>query len=66
MYQTVGHEMIDSVAEALGLPLYRRALQGSSVSTGKYYEPQTGDEVEDLYELLAEVKVSARDPYASE
>lgn len=57
MYQTVGHEVIEGVAKALELPLYRKALQGTSLSTGKYYEPQSGDEVEDLYDLIKEVKV---------
>ncbi|XP_067943459.1 uncharacterized protein [Watersipora subatra] len=57
MYQTVGHEMIGAVAEALELPLYRRALKGTSLSVGKSYDgPEAGDEVEDLYELLKEVK----------
>lgn len=57
MYQCVGHEMIEAIAEALGLPLYRRTLQGTSLNTEMYYEPKDGDEVEDLYELIKEVKV---------
>ena len=59
MYQTVGHELINAVAEALSLPLHRRQLQGKSLNTGAdYAEPTQGDEVEDLYELVKEVKVS--------
>ena len=59
MYQTVGHELINAVAEALSLPLHRRQLQGKSLNTeADYAEPTQGDEVEDLYELVKEVKVS--------
>ena len=59
MYQTAGHEMIEAVAEALSLPLHRRALQGTSLNVAENYAgPKAGDEVEDLYELLREVKVS--------
>lgn len=58
MYQTAGHEMIEAVAKALDLPLHRRALQGTSLNVEENYAgPQAGDEVEDLYELLKEVKV---------
>jgi len=38
------------------LPLYRRETKGYSVQRGKSYEPTDNDEVEDLYNLLAEVK----------
>lgn len=59
MYQTVGHELIDAVAKAMCLPLHRRKLQGKSMNTGAdYAEPTLGDEVEDLYELVKEVKVA--------
>lgn len=57
MYQSVGSEMIDAVAQALELPLHKRVIEGKSVSTGKYYVPQAGDEVEDLFELIKDVKV---------
>ncbi|KAL4237770.1 diphthine--ammonia ligase [Mactra antiquata] len=56
MYQSVGHHIIDLYAEALDLPLYRREITGTSLSTDKYYMPTCKDEVEDLYELLKEVK----------
>ena len=56
MFQTVGHDIIPLYAEALSLPLYRRAIQGSSTSVGPEYSPQEGDEVEDLYQLLKQVK----------
>lgn len=62
MYQTVGHQAIELYAEALGLPLYRRTIQGSSLNTGKNYSKTDGDEVEDLYELLRLVKVGLSNP----
>ena len=58
MYQSVGHLAIDLYAEAIGLPLYRREIQGSSVETGVDYTQNKDDEVEDLYELLKTVKVN--------
>ncbi|XP_006500082.1 diphthine--ammonia ligase isoform X1 [Mus musculus] len=60
MYQTVGHHAIDLYAEAMALPLYRRAIRGRSLETGRVYTQCEGDEVEDLYELLKLVKVQAR------
>uniref|UniRef100_A0A3P8V350 Diphthine--ammonia ligase n=1 Tax=Cynoglossus semilaevis TaxID=244447 RepID=A0A3P8V350_CYNSE len=56
MYQTVGHQAIDLYAEAMDLPLYRRTIQGTSLETGRNYSETKGDEVEDLYELLRQVK----------
>jgi len=58
MYQTVGHQAIDLYAEALGLPLYRQTIAGSSVELGAEYQCTEGDEVEDLYKLLAEIQVT--------
>lgn len=57
MYQTVGHHAIDLYADAIGLPLYTQTITGSSLSTGRDYKPQKGDEVEDLFSLLHRVKV---------
>ena len=51
-FQTVGHQAIELYAEAMGLPLFRRTIEGSSVKTEKDYEITHGDEVEDMYELL--------------
>ncbi|GCC28140.1 hypothetical protein chiPu_0006567 [Chiloscyllium punctatum] len=56
MYQTVGHEAIDLYSEAIGLPLYRHTIQGSSLAIGRNYNKCEGDEVEDLYHLLKTVK----------
>lgn len=63
MYQTVGQDAIETVAKALDVPLYRRVIQGTAVEQGSEYGGRTssngitGDETEDLFELLAEVKV---------
>ncbi|KAK2142335.1 hypothetical protein LSH36_969g00011 [Paralvinella palmiformis] len=56
MYQTVGHHAVDLYAEAMELPLYRRTIEGSSLSQGKDYQLTSNDEVEDLYQLLKQVK----------
>jgi diphthine-ammonia ligase len=68
MYQTVGQDAIELVAGALGVPLFRRAIQGSAIEQGGEYgdrggkadrtsEGVDGDETEDMFTLLAEVKV---------
>ncbi|XP_058062679.1 uncharacterized protein LOC131212718 [Anopheles bellator] len=56
MYQTVGHQGIEKLAQAMELPLYRRMTRGNSINTKGHYEPTEDDEVEDLYELLAMVQ----------
>eukprot|EP00730_Choanoeca_flexa_P004634 TRINITY_DN11755_c0_g1_i6.p1 TRINITY_DN11755_c0_g1~~TRINITY_DN11755_c0_g1_i6.p1 ORF type:complete len:659 (+),score=121.05 TRINITY_DN11755_c0_g1_i6:151-1977(+) len=56
MYQTVGHEMIELLAQAIALPLYRQTVTGTCVSADKTYTKTQGDEVEDLYQLLTTVK----------
>lgn len=58
MYQTVGHMGIEKLAEAMELPLFRKVTLGLTTQMGKNYEPTADDEVEDLYELLKQVKVS--------
>lgn len=58
MYQTVGHMGIELLAEAMELPLFRKSTSGLTTQKGKNYEPTAEDEVEDLYELLKQVKVS--------
>ncbi len=56
-FQTVGHQVVRAVADAMGVPLVRRAFAGRAVVKGLHYaEPTPGDEVEDLYELLKEVQ----------
>jgi len=57
MYQTVGQDAIELYSEALEVPLYRRIIQGTPVNQAMEYEQSVhGDEVEDLYELLFEIK----------
>lgn len=59
MYQTVGHQGVSLYAEAMGLPLFREETSGVAHHHYKWYTPTEGDEVEDLYKLLARVKVCA-------
>ena len=35
MYQTVGHEMVELLAEAMQLPLFRQTVEGSCKSAEK-------------------------------
>jgi diphthine-ammonia ligase len=59
MYQTVGHMGIEKLAEAMELPLFRKTTSGITTQKGKDYEPTEDDEVEDLYDLLKQVKVKS-------
>lgn len=57
MYQSVGYEAIGLIAEAMELPLYRKATDGRSTQRGKVYVPSSEhDEVDDLFDLLLDVK----------
>ena len=57
MYQTVGVELTPLIAECLQVPLVWKEIRGSALNQGMYYKKESNaDEVEDLYELLAEVK----------
>lgn len=59
MYQSVGHEIIDLFGEAMNLPLYRAEIRGDAQTTEKEYsKPIDGDEVEDLFQLLSQIKVN--------
>lgn len=64
MYQTVGHELVPLIAEAMRLPLYRHIIQGGSTEVGSMYVATQGDEVEDLYALLLQVKEAHADVQA--
>lgn len=65
LYQTVGQDAIEFVAQALDVPLYRKAIDGTAVEQGLEYGSRTanasggirGDETEDLFGLLSTVKV---------
>jgi diphthamide synthase (EF-2-diphthine--ammonia ligase) len=65
MYQTVGQDAIQLVAQALDVPIYRTIISGSAVEQGSEYGDRSssaqgvkGDETEDLFNLLSTVKVS--------
>nr|XP_043634845.1 diphthine--ammonia ligase [Erigeron canadensis]XP_043634846.1 diphthine--ammonia ligase [Erigeron canadensis] len=56
MYQTVGHQIVVSYANCMGVPLFRRRIQGSTRRHDLSYDTTPGDEVEDMFILLKEVK----------
>nr|XP_029728133.1 diphthine--ammonia ligase-like [Aedes albopictus]XP_029728134.1 diphthine--ammonia ligase-like [Aedes albopictus] len=56
MYQTVAHQGIEKLAQAMELPLYRKITPGNSRNMKASYDPAKDDEAEDLYELLQYVK----------
>ncbi|KAH9461048.1 hypothetical protein Pst134EA_017357 [Puccinia striiformis f. sp. tritici] len=65
MYQTVGQDGVHLVAEALRLPLYRQTITGTPLELGSEYGSRSckglmkgieGDETEDMYNLLNQVK----------
>ncbi|KAH9489051.1 Diphthine--ammonia ligase [Bulinus truncatus] len=60
MFQTVGHMAVDLYAEAMDLQLFSGIIKGSSVCTGRSYEPNADDEVEDLFQLLQTIKEEKR------
>jgi uncharacterized protein (TIGR00290 family) len=56
MFQSAAHSAIETQAECIGTPLIRRAISGSANQQGMAYAKTAGDEVEDLFELLKDVK----------
>lgn len=65
MYQTVGHDAVHAIAEALDVPLYRAEIHGLALNQGAVYGERDptkkcsgslDDETEDLYRLLLHVK----------
>jgi len=56
MYQSVGSNVVEYVSRALGVKLYEREISGTPVAQELGYERTENDEVEDLYELLSEIK----------
>jgi diphthine-ammonia ligase len=56
MFQTVGTLAVPAISQALDVPLIARPLIGKSLNKKLEYERIDGDEIEDLYELLLEVK----------
>lgn len=58
MFQTVGHHIVSLYGKCTGLPLFRRKIRiNGSKNTDLNYTPTVGDEIEDLYEILREVKL---------
>eukprot|EP01039_Chlorochromonas_danica_P001141 gene1141-1246_t len=59
MYQSAGSAAIPALADCLGVPLVRRSIQGKAKNVGLQYEVTTAeDEVEDLFQLLVDVKAA--------
>ena len=56
MFQTIGWNNIQLIAEAMALPLFVGETNMVAKEAGKNYLPSAGDEVEDLYALLEKVK----------
>ena len=56
MYQSVGAEMIEAIAQCLDLPLIRQEIKGTPVEVGMEYSTTENDEVEDLFVVLVEAK----------
>ena len=71
MFQTVGHEVIEKIAESIGKPLIRQQITGTSlysdttdyaavkktIKTESKNEPGSiSDEIDDLYNLLSKAK----------
>lgn len=57
MYQSVGHQAVELYAEAMGLPLFRQRTNGVALQLEKIYTHTPEDEVEDLFDLLVNIKV---------
>ncbi|CAH2350630.1 diphthine--ammonia ligase [[Candida] railenensis] len=56
MFQTVGHDIINSYSECLDIPLYREKIVGSSKNQKLEYSLTKEDEIEDLFRLLQRVQ----------
>ncbi|KDQ64620.1 hypothetical protein JAAARDRAFT_118085 [Jaapia argillacea MUCL 33604] len=69
LYQTVGQDAVQFVAQALEVPLYRKVISGAAVEQGSEYGGRDagdgggvkGDETEDLFDLLVQVKATHPD-----
>ncbi len=55
-HMQVGHQLVGAYTACMGLPLFRKRISGSSSLQELGYTPTAGDEVEDLYLLLAYIK----------
>ena len=52
-FQTVGHNILHLYPQCMGIPMYRRRFRGVSHQRGLRYTATAGDEVEELFTLLA-------------
>jgi diphthamide synthase (EF-2-diphthine--ammonia ligase) len=59
MFQSVCCGMTDAIAECVGVPIFSRVWGGKCVCDDMRYEERDGDEVEDLFQLLSDVKASS-------
>ena len=57
MFQSAGHDAIEALAECMELPLIRKVISGTAIEQNLNYEPKNNDEVENLYQLLKDIKV---------
>ncbi|XP_952275.1 uncharacterized protein TA13205 [Theileria annulata] len=58
MFQTIGHNVIESISKCLDIPLLERTIERAPASTKSLdYTPDDQDEVEDLYNLVKEALV---------
>ncbi|MBW0470339.1 hypothetical protein O181_010054 [Austropuccinia psidii MF-1] len=66
LYQTVGQDGVHLIAQALALPLHRQTIQGTALDLRSEYGDRQyeasmkgldGDETEDMYNLLRQVKL---------
>lgn len=56
MFQSVGSRLVQVIADCMDVPLVSKRISGTAISQDLHYAPTEGDEVEDLYELLKEIK----------
>lgn len=62
MFQTVGHDIVAYYGRCTGLPLFRRPIKpDSSKNVELNYTPTMDDEIEDLYNLLSDIKDAVPD-----
>ena len=54
-FQTIGHQLVHSIAQCANIPFYSRHMHGTSLVTALHYQQTADDEVEDLYALLVDV-----------
>lgn len=65
MFQTVGHNVVSAIAECMEVPLFRGELHAIAAQKTLEYndaikqQNTNVDEVEELYALLSNVKVSS-------